>query len=384
MKIKEFFVKRKSSIIHLMGSLGLLLIAGGVGVGIGLYKTNGVDKYIMEAHDYYKDNNWVALYNYAELKDDDFINEFFFEELAKKKYGYVNEDTLKLGEVKKNDNGATVEMYYADSLGDKISCDFVMDKLPEKNYVFFNEWKLNIDNLIINQCTIEAPSDVKIYLDGVELNNNNSRIGHKGAVGNVEYMIPRLFKGEHTIFIERDMIEPQEIVVNWNEDKSVFTVDTSQFVLVEGATSGIENYSENIVKLMYKNVFEETELEGLDAYIDNKDNVKEEFKGIYDKILSAIQPEDGSTLNSLSITGFENFALSYTYPDKVAVSVDYNCTFKARGPRNAANGAREKYEGETKSNVTMEYIFNGENWVCNKLNMDCIDYSKKEEVEEKK
>lgn len=43
-----------------MGSLGLLLIAGGVGVGIGLYKTNGVDKYIMEAHDYYKDNNWVA------------------------------------------------------------------------------------------------------------------------------------------------------------------------------------------------------------------------------------------------------------------------------------------------------------------------------------
>lgn len=367
-----------------MGSLGLLLLAGGVGVGCGLYKMYGMDKYVMEAHDYYKDNNWVALYNYAELKDDDFINEYFFEELAKKKYGYVNGETLKLGKVKKSDNNATVEMYYSDSLGDKISCDFVMDKLPEKNYLFFNEWRLNIDSLIVNECTIEVPTDIKIYLDGVELDNDNSRIAHKGTIGNVEYMIPRLFKGEHTIFIEKDMVEPQEFVVNWNEDKGTFVVDTSQLKLVEGVIDGVENYSENIVQLMYKNVFEETELDGLDSYIDTKDAVKEEFKVTYDKILSAIQPEDGSTLNSISITGFENFVISYVYPDKATVSIDYNCTFKARGPRNAANGAREKYDGEAKSTVTMEYIFNGENWVCNKLNMDCIDYSKKEEVEEEK
>ena len=63
------------------------------------------------------------------------------------------------------------------------------------------------------------------------------------------------------------------------------------------------------------------------------------------------------------------------------MSIDFACTFKARGPRDAANGARDKYEGETTSTITMEYVFDGMQWVCSSLNMDCIDYSKKEEVE---
>lgn len=368
--------KRGSTIKHILGSAVLLLIAGGIGVGVGLYETNGIKKYVMEAHDYYKDNNWVALYNYAQMEDDDFINEYFFEEMSKKKYGYVNGETLELDKIQKGEEMAEVSMYYSDSLGDKIKCDFVMEKLPQKNYYFFNEWKLNIDNTIVEDCKIQAPADFKIYLDGIELDETNAAITNGDMV---EYKISRLFSGEHIIFAERDMLEPQEMVVNWDSDNGTYVVDTSTFKLVDAITTGMEKNSQSIIKLMYKNVFEETGLEGLDAYMYADETTKEEFNGVYDGILSAIQPDDGSTLNSLSLKGFDNFTFSYIYPNKVAVSIDYSCSFKARGPRNVANGAREKYEGEATSTVTMEYLFDGENWVCCKLNMECIDYSKKED-----
>ena len=95
MKILEFFKKRKASLKQLGGSLGLLLLAGCVGIGLGLVKTNGTKKYVEEAYDYYKENNWKALYNYAEMKDDAFINEYFFEQMASVKYGYVDKTTMQ-------------------------------------------------------------------------------------------------------------------------------------------------------------------------------------------------------------------------------------------------------------------------------------------------
>ena len=98
-------------------------------------------------------------------------------------------------------------------------------------------------------------------------------------------------------------------------------------------------------------------------------------------MLAALQPDDGSTLNSMSITGFEKFNLEYVHPDKAITTIDFTCTFKARGPRNAANGAREKYEGEARSTVGFEFIYDGNKWVCSSLNMECIDYSKKEAEE---
>ena len=384
MKILEFFKKRKASLKQLGGSLGLLLLAGCVGIGLGLVKTNGTKKYVEEAYDYYKENNWKALYNYAEMKDDAFINEYFFEQMASVKYGYVDKTTMQLGDIEKKDGKAIVDSYYKDSEGNKVDCSFVMLKKPNKNYLFFNEWKLDISKFIIKKCKIVAPQGFAIYVDGVELTVDNSRIGYNSATDMLEYEIPRMFKGDHTIYAKQEMLEVNEAVVSWNENGCEYVVDTASFNIAEGVQTYIQTCSENVIQLMYKNVFEETTLTGLEPYMLNNEETKAVFTATYEKILAAIQPEDGSTLNSLSITGFDNYKIEDSYPNKALVSIDFTCTFKARGARNIASGARERYEGETRSTITMEYVCDGDQWMCSTLNMDCIDYSKKEEVEEKK
>ena len=381
MKILEFFKKRKDSIKQLLGSVALLMLAGCVGIGLGLYKTNGTKKYVMEAYDYIKDNNWVALYNYAEMEDDDFINEYFFEVMATEKYGTVNEKTLTLGEINKGDKDANVQVYYTNDLGEKIDCDFVMEKKSVKHYMFFNEWKLDINNYILRTCSVVAPEGFKVYVDGVELTKDNTQISYNETSKMNEYIVPRIFEGNHIIYVKKDMMEVQEVTVKWQEDNCQYVVDSSNLQLAQSVKADLENNAEMIIQLMYKNVFEETQLTGLETYLAGDESSQEEFMAVYDKILAAIQPEDGSTLNSINISGFENFNVEYTYPDKAVVTIDFACTFKARGARNAASGAREKYEGEARSTVGLEFVYDGSDWKCNVLNMDCIDYSKKEEVE---
>ena len=382
MKIKNFFKKRKASLKQVAGSLMLLLIAGSIGVGFGLYDTNGTKKYVMEAYDYYKDNNWVALYNYAELTDDDFINEYFFEEMANVKFGIVDAKTLKLGNIDKKDDKAVVGTYYKNDQGEKVDCQFVMVKKPTKKYVFFNEWKLDISDLIAEKCKISAPEGMAIYVDGVELTEENSEIVNNQENQMVEYVIPRIFKGQHTIFAKQDMLEVTEAVVTWNENNGEYVVDSSTFELIEAVETHIKSSSEMIIQLMYKNTFEETGLTGLDNYILNSEDTKSVFNTTYEKLLSAIMLEDGSTLNSLNILGFGNHKIEYKHPYKASVTVDFTCSFIARAPRDAANAGGEKYEGETTSTITLEYVYGGSQWVCSALNMDCIDYSKKEVVEE--
>ena len=48
-KVKKFFAKRKTGILQLLGSLGMLMVAAAIGIFLGLNKTNNIDKYVNES-----------------------------------------------------------------------------------------------------------------------------------------------------------------------------------------------------------------------------------------------------------------------------------------------------------------------------------------------
>jgi hypothetical protein len=80
----------------------------------------------------------------------------------------------KLGEIEKKDDKVIVDSYYENAQGEKVDCDFNMLKKPTKRYLFFNEWKLDIEHLVIENCKIVVPEGLVVYVDGVELTNDNS------------------------------------------------------------------------------------------------------------------------------------------------------------------------------------------------------------------
>lgn len=379
MKIIGFLKKKKKAIKQLFSSLLLLAIAAGIGIFIGLKETNGIQKYVNEVKDYIKDNNWIALYNYAERSDTDFINEYFFNEFAGKTYGEIKE--VKLGEVQENNDNAIINLNCENDDGKTIAEKLTLIKKPEKNYKFFNQWKIDIDSFIVEECTITVPKDFEVYVDGVGLSEENTIKTENGETGAVTYSVPEIFKGEHVLYLANDLVDVYETTINLDEDKASFVLDTTQLKLIQSETDILKINSENIIQLMYKGVFEKTGIEGLNTYILQDEQVNANLTSIYDGMISAIEPDDGSTLNSMNITGFRDFAMEYQFPDKASVTISFDCSFKARGGRSQVGGIREKYEGTTSSTIKLTFVRNENGWLCNALDMSCIDYSKKEETE---
>lgn len=381
MKISDFFKKRKAGIIHMLSSLLLLMFAAGIGIFLGLKETNGLQKYIDEAYEYYADSNWVALYNYAEVEDNDFINEYFFEKMADSLYGEIDGNKLKIGNTVENEGYAEVELSYDGTDGNSNTWKVRFIEKAERNYLFFHQWKLDVSDMIIKDCKVEAPAGFTVYVDGVELTDDNSQKNEDGNNGIVTYIIPEVFKGDHNVMFKAEMTEPLEVGVTWNEDGMWYALEEDKLSVVNSEAAIINNNAEMIVQLMYKAVFERTGIDEVSTYFVADEAVRAKLTAVYDAMVLAIEPEDGSTLNSMDITEFSEHDIKLIYPSQVNLLLSFNCTFSARGARQEGGGIREKYDGTATSITTFHFIKDNENWLCDDFTMECIDYSK-EEVEE--
>ena len=378
-KIKAFFVKRKKSILQLLGSILMLAVAAGIGIMLGLKKTNDIHKYINEAVEYLGEANWVALYKYSEVEDSDFINEVMFGNLADDLYGETSLEDINIDSIYEKDKDASVKVSYVTNDGKNMSCQLEFDKKDITNYIFFPQWKLDIGHLIAPDCRIVVKKGFTVYLDGIELASDNATITSDDATGTETYTITRIFKGEHTIYFKCDGVEVIEANVKWDNDGSIYEMNTTEIELVQSQKDVLNSMSKDVVVGMYSAIFEEGGTEQLKQYYSQNEEALNGLEALYNKMLDSLNPDDGSTLNSIDITSFSYDGVVYSYPDKADVKVSFECTFKARGPRNKKGGVRERYEGTSSSEITLHFVKSGDTWLCDSTDMECIDYSKKEE-----
>lgn len=378
-KIGKFIKSKKAEIIRLLISLGLLLISALIGIFLALKETNGLNRYVNEAYEYYRDNNWMALYNYADMSDDDFINEYFFEVMAASMYGEIDKSLLTLGEVEDDGDKATAKLIYKGAGSDDAAWVMNFKKTSESRYIFFKRWKLDIDAYILRGCTVTVPAGCDVYVDGVELTAENSAKETDSENGTDTYTIPKIFKGIHTVNVTGDILDVTDEQVTWNEDNGSYTLAEDSLVISPSDKDELVENAQTIVQSMYTAVFGGQGTESLIAYFAQNEEVKSKLQSVYDSIFAAITPEDGSTLNSISITSFTESGVSPDYPSGADVTLNFECTFSARGPRNTGGGVRDKYDGTATSTVTFHFVKEGESWLCDDLNMQCIDYSKQPE-----
>lgn len=380
-KVKDFFKKKKGAILQLTGSLVMLLIAAFIGIMLGLNKTNNIDKYVNDAMEYFSDSDWAGLYQFSESIDNDFINELFFEEVALKQYGEIKEDTASVDNIVEGADEAYAQISYKTTDGEKHSCKLYLTKKDEINYLFFNEWKLDIGKMIIRGSKVSAPTGFAVYMDGVQLTIDNAVIEYDETTGMDTYTIPRLFSGEHTIYFQKDGVEIVEAAVIWNENQSAYELEAEDLQLAASQEDCINGSAQDIVLNMYTAIFNEGGISEASEYFVQDEATISMLTAVYDNMLAAINPDDGSTLNSMEITTFDKGVIEYTYPNQVSITLNFECTFAARGPRSSKGGVRDKYEGTTSSEIKMHFVLEEGEWLCDNLDMTCIDYSKKEETE---
>lgn len=374
-KVRKFLKNIKANLLQMFGSLCLLALAAAIGIYIGLDKTNSINKYVNQAFEYFAERNWDAYFSFSEVVDNDFINTHFFEEFIVKQYGEYKSDEVKLGKLDVNDDEAVVEVI-STKTGEAKSWSIKFAKKYETSYAFFPQWRVDISDTIIHSSSITVPVGFDVYVDGVQLSQENTHISEEENI--ITYEIPRMFEGEHFIFLENENFQLVETYVSWMENNMSYELDTSLLKIKEADNDAIKADAKSIVIGMYSAIFAESGTNTLSQYFMGDEATRAMYQNIYNSMLAAIKPEDGSTLNSMEITSYNVDELTYTYGEGVDVTISFDCKFSARGKRNNVGGIRDKYEGTSSSQVKLHFDKEGDKWYCDMLDMECIDYSKKE------
>ena len=228
MKIKAFLKKKRAGILHFLSSLLLLAIAAGIGIFIALKETNGLGKYVDTVYEYYQDSNWMALYKFSEVEADGFINEQGFWVMAEALYGEIEKENLSLGQVTEEGDKAVVELHYKNGDKEEETWKITLTKKPETNYIFFHQWKLDVEEMILKDCSVTAPKGMVVYMDGIELTSDNAVITTDSANNMVTYSFPQVFMGKHVFYVEDEAAGFVEEEVEWTADGSQCVCKTAQ------------------------------------------------------------------------------------------------------------------------------------------------------------
>ncbi len=386
--VGKFFKKHKGTILNLLGSIGLLVLAGGAGVFMALYQTYSPKKYIEDYYECFINESYSALYKSANVEESSFISLESFNQMMVNNYGYEDEDKYSVSDVTKLGDYAQSMVSFKDSeTGDTVEWKLKLEKGEEKKYLFFNEWIVNIDEFIIEKVKLTAHEEVDIIIDDKNLTQEEIA-GVKKTVdeetGIVTYVIDRMFAGDHTIMFVGSSTQPESYIATFDENSKFYAFRDGDLKaeLQESMASSVTN----IVVEMYNAVFEQAGTETLEAMFANKTGVKYNLETTYISMLAAANKEDGATLENIDITRYTMKFGRYDYSGSIDVTFNYTAGFQAKEARVidggvVIDGVRQSYMGQVdaKAVITFEYI--DEEWQAVAIDMQCIDYGEEHKIE---
>ncbi len=375
-KVVDFFKKiRKNkwvaNIIDIGGTVILFAIAAGAGIFVAVGQHAGnAEKYAQRYFEAYITQNWPGMYEMLDIEESEYVNQEAFERMIEAKAIYGEFSGAEVEITKKSGNNAYVDITYEDDNGDKAILSLKMKKQKEKVYKFFSTWKVDGESLVVKNCKINVPSGTTATLDSKELDDKliNSQDGRD------LYVVNRMFTGEHDFGISTVYIDAYIDTFYVEEDGFEYHVNQQDFELKDEDEEYLEDATAKLVFGMYNNALNEEGTESLKTYFGSgKDNL-DLLESCYKAMEADISQEDGAMLISMDIASYSTYVFNYSYPDKVEMRVDFNCSYKAKTGRSVASGVRGTYENTAISTCKLIFGLSDEGWVVDEMDVKCIKY----------
>lgn len=378
--IKQKIKKHKwlSLLMDLLSTLILFAIAGGIGIFIALGKHAGsAENTAKEYFDAYINQSFETMYRYLDIEESEFINEEAFEQMMEGKIIYGDFSDAKVEMKKQKGKYAYVDITYTDdTTKEQITLEIKLKKQKKKIYKFFSTWKVDADQYIVNNYTIEAPEEADISFDLKDLKTCLKET--KNGVNT--YNINRLFEGEHTVGIDTVYIDAMSESLSVEKDDEVYSVNVTDFNMKKDDEDYVLSIAEKLVFGMYSNALNETGTDDLKEYFDGNEEKEKMLKECYDTMLGEINKENGATLKTMSVDTYKVYVFSFKYPSKAEIRVDFNCEFTAKTGRTMINGVRGAYEGTAASTGKVYFTLSDGKWVVDDMDITCFDYSPTEDT----
>ncbi|MBQ1547945.1 MAG: zinc-ribbon domain-containing protein [Lachnospiraceae bacterium] len=139
-----------------------------------------------------------------DLEEDDFLNPTAFNNLLAVDRELVNVKSYRVEEAAPDENDPNtkiVNIIYTMENGDETTANIALKNVGKK-YLLFNDWRVVSDDMTVVNYSIETLPDAKLFIDDVLVSADKYQTPTED--GNVTYIIPKLFKGQHAVKVSKD------------------------------------------------------------------------------------------------------------------------------------------------------------------------------------
>lgn len=272
--------------------------------------------------------NFKEAYKVLDVEENDFINEKAFEN-AKCNVELSKVTEYKVKNTRGKDDEKEIEIAYkTKGSSSKRSYDISVNKQDSKNMLFFENWEISPDAMIVKDFYVSIPNGAEVTVDGVKLGKDYLKKSESDEYQQY-YEIPELFAGEHQIVVTKEGMAEVRKLVDTDVDYgyAVYSMQMDEELLKEAVDTGIENF-----ETIYKAAAEGKEFDTVANLFSTVEGRKDEGEDDYEDIVYDFTGSSYKTLNKIAFSNVEATASEgYTDTDETCVSVyvefDYNVDY---------------------------------------------------------
>ncbi len=356
--------------------IGTLLVCAGLGFFLALGNRASDPKRIAKDYfSYYVTNNYEEMYKMIDVDESEFINldNFKIKCEGEKIYGSVNDYTLSKP-VEKDDTITYVATYKLGGSDIDHTYTITLNKQKKRTHLFFRTWKVSVKRFVIDDFRINVPVGTTVHLDGVDISKYKKSTTEDGTLDS--YKIQKIFSGDHTVSVNLDatgqITKTQYITKN---DKTM-TITTNDFAMKPDVQKKLYEYSTFVINSMYQYSMDVTKnFDDIKVLYSPSEEAQASAKATFDTISAGVVRSDGAYIKQLEIKDMKPEISSFTYPDKVTVTVNFNYSYTALTAMTTLSGIVSEYSGEGSDSANVYFSLVDGDWKIVKVDMECVDYS---------
>lgn len=377
--VQHFLHTRFGSFLWQMISSALILaVAAGIGIFAAYAKMEGSSKtYAKDYFKYFMTHSWSLMYAATDLENTKYINQDSFAEMMKNIVPSRGSDKYKFVERGSDGDYNIIDVVYQETGSDiKQTMTLRMKKKEEKTFLVLDQWEVCLSQEILRDCTITAPININVTLDGVSLADANY-VDDLDA-GLRTYILDKVLAGKHTVELSGTDTKSTYETFLWEGSKSSYAVQTTEIPLTDRIIQQCSEQTIDMVIGMYTGVLTNSGCDAVKNFLLTEED-KAGADAMYAALLAQVNQDNGATLISMTFDSYDTAMTDYVYGQSFGIQFNFGTTFTAKEARTQMSGVRKTYDGTAQGTAMVRFECREGQWVPVGMEMNCFDYSKPQE-----
>lgn len=377
-KIKNVRITKRF-VIEAAQTIAILAVFAILGVWYAYGSRAGSsERFVIQYFEYFLTGNYEKMYDMVDVTESPFIDEKYFEQMmdADAIIGGIKDYDI----IKKSSHDGMLDytIEYTKKDGTDGSLDITLEKQPERTYLLFSTWKVNVDSQVIDKFTVGVPSEMTGSIDGVAIDEYYDNTSLDGKMK--YYVLLRMFSGEHTFTIAGDNIDTynQTVYLESGDTEKEFTLDS--FSMPPAEEDEVLDYAKYVVNQMYEHALQGADFSDIQDLFADSEKRRAAIEYLYDSMAQWSVGDNGAKLETFSIDKISAKVNSFTYPNEAQIKVTYNYSYTALDERTMLTANQSELNGSGKATAKIYFKRNSKGkWKVIRVVMKFPNYTEQEE-----